>query len=144
MKKQICAKYDTSHIKIESELLHGIAYILEKQKKFSKKWVDYDKLNLKEKEKWTWEFLTCLTNEIEEIRDWTRWKHWKDYKDFKVNEHEIKYEIIDLIHFVFDLCLVWGMDAKEILTIYTSKNEQNHNRQNNPKFGYVKKGEKNG
>ena len=102
------------------------------QKNFGKKFCNFDNLSFEEKVKWTKEFIICCLNELNEILDWIPWKHWKKkYK--KPDEIEIKFEIIDLLHFVVSLALVWNMNAEEFYSLYITKMEENINRQ---KRGY--------
>lgn len=82
---------------------------------------------------WTKEFILCCQDELSEILNWLPWKHWKKYKSFKVDEKELKFELVDLFHFFISLCLLWGMDSKELFAMYKAKMEENVNRQ---KKGY--------
>ena len=81
------------------------------------------------------DMIGCLHNELEELRDALPWKGWKDYSGYSLKKEmpEIKYEIIDLLHFVLNLAIISGMKPVEVLQIYISKNEQNKDRQ---KKGY--------
>jgi dimeric dUTPase (all-alpha-NTP-PPase superfamily) len=115
------------------------------QKQFGKRFCNFDtfnKNNLKEYEKdiinqekvkWTKEFIICCQDELSEILNWLPWKHWKKYKKEKINNKEVKYEIIDLMHFVISLALLFGMTADEFYSLYVTKMEENNNRQ---KRGY--------
>jgi hypothetical protein len=103
------------------------------QKKFGERFVAFDKLSVQGKEQWTKEFLLCLMDEGSEVLNWTRWKHWKKYDVEKVNEVELKYELVDMLHFLLSLMLVWGMTAEECFSMYVVKNRENHSRQ---KGGY--------
>lgn len=90
------------------------------------------KIVLEEKERWTKEFIVCCFDELSEILNWTNWKHWKS-KKYPIDETQIKYEIIDLLHFVISLALLYGMTADEMYKKYMIKNKENFNRQ---KRGY--------
>jgi dimeric dUTPase (all-alpha-NTP-PPase superfamily) len=94
---------------------------------------------MEEKVKWTKEYLMCIQCESVELLEELPFKHWKDYSNFKVNLPEVKYEVIDLLHFWLDICLVWGITGKEVMQYYISKNIQNFQRQEDPKLGYVRK-----
>lgn len=98
------------------------------QKKFGSKFVPFGHLSLKGRERWTKEFLLCLIDESCEVLNWTRWKHWKRY-DESVDELELKYELVDMLHFLLSLMLVWGMTAEECFSMYVAKNRENHSRQ---------------
>jgi hypothetical protein len=69
------------------------------------------------------------------------WKPWKksnaQIKTMKFTDLtpsdllELKYELIDIQHFINNLMLAVGMDAKEVYNLYFAKNAENRNRQNN-------------
>lgn len=120
-------QYRKKHLR-NVDIGHKLEDMLELQKTFGKKFVDFGNLTIQEKERWTKEFIVCCMDEMSEILNWTSWKHWKQ-ASYPVNEIELKYEIIDLWHFVMSLMLVWEMDAKEIYSMYLAKNRENHNRQ---------------
>ena len=54
---------------------------------------------------------------------------WK--KEQKSNNEKFKEEIVDILHFVVNLCLVSGMDSSELHQRYLNKNKENHLRQDN-------------
>jgi len=102
--------------------------IMAKQKQFGSKFCKFGKLTLQEKEKWTKEFILCCMDELSEVLNQVSWKHWK--KPIAVDSVEVKYELVDLLHFLISLMLVWEMDADEVYTMYLAKNKENHERQN--------------
>ena len=102
------------------------------QKRFGGRFVDFDKLTVKGREIWTKEFAVCCMDELSEVLNWTNFKHWKK-PVYPVNELELKYELVDLWHFVISLMLVWKMSPEELFSMYIAKNRENHNRQ---KRGY--------
>tara|TARA_R100000808_G_C2145575_1_gene153415 strand:+ start:1509 stop:1928 length:420 start_codon:yes stop_codon:yes gene_type:complete len=108
--------------------------ICETQKVFAERFFgELDQLHPHAKEKITKEMMIAILDECSEILNWTNWKYWKTPAANLPDVHEIRYEIIDLLHFVLELALVWGLDAKSIKTIYMSKMEENIRRQ---KTGY--------
>jgi len=77
--------------------------------------------------------LACM-EEVVEIMRCTAYKNpeyskfgWK--KTQENNYKEMKEELVDLMHFVVNLSLIIGMDAKEFYEIYCKKNKLNHIRQ---------------
>ena len=85
--------------------------------------------DIRVKEFFTKEYLIAMEDEIAELRSWINWKTWK--KDRKeVNVEEVKYEIIDLLHFWVNLCLIWGLTPEEVYQYYVNKKKQNIKRQN--------------
>jgi len=71
------------------------------------------------------------------------WKPWKgdhkeapskNFNDMSENDlKELKMELIDIQHFLFNMMLAVGMTPEELFNYYFSKNEENRNRQ---KRGY--------
>lgn len=69
------------------------------------------------------------------------WKPWKKdhikshelrFNDLSENDKiELKMEIIDIQHFVFNLALAAGMTPEEFFNMYFAKNKENRNRQKN-------------
>lgn len=80
------------------------------------------------KEYFTKEYVTAIEDECAELRSWINWKTWK--KDRKVvNIEEVKYEIIDILHFWVNLCLIWGITPEDVYRYYMNKKKQNVVRQ---------------
>jgi hypothetical protein len=88
----------------------------------------------------TRDFIDAMHNELEELREHTPWKPWKAYpKD--MNEalgrnmspecDELKYELIDLLHFLVVLFEVWGMKPRDVYRMYAEKMAVNIRRQKN-------------
>ncbi len=102
------------------------------QKQFGKKFIKFGKFSVKEKEKWTKELLVALMGEGFEALNWTNHKHWKK-PIYPINEMELKYELIDMLHFLLTLMILWDMTAEECFSMYVAKNRENHKRQ---KGGY--------
>ena len=48
-----------------------------------------------------------------------------------MNNEKRKEEIVDLVHFVVNLCLITGMSSNELYQRYVNKNKENHQRQDN-------------
>ena len=97
------------------------------QKKFGGMFIDFDKLKLEEKERWTKEMVLAMMDELSEVLGQINWKHWKNEQP--VDEMEVKYELIDLWHFLMNLMLVWGMKPEDVFSMYIAKNRENYKRQ---------------
>jgi len=74
--------------------------------------------------------------EYGELMDKLPYKEWKNYPKEVLEGNfpekdwlEIKYELIDMAHFFFNMCIYMGIDAKEFFNLYISKNKENLNRQ---------------
>lgn len=89
-----------------------------------------EKLTLSEREKATKELLLADYDENSEILGWINWKPWKK-KKIQVDQHEIRFEIIDKLHFLLEMAAIWGMTAQDIAEYYAAKNQENNKRQDN-------------
>ena len=140
LEKQHC-KEDYNEYHVPEKNLIGLDRLFELQKGLMEKIAEKNNSNLmdvangnctdKEQQWWVEHMISCMHNELEEIREWFPWKSWKQYKDFKTNKVEVKYEIIDMLHFLLELMLIMGMDSKEVFQIMYSKMKINHERQDN-------------
>jgi len=139
MERQICDKVDLSKIKVDDDI--KLSMLLDEQRRLMK--VIGVRLGLKEliehnwdndtKTKWLLKMLDCLHSEIEEFRDGLKWKHWKEYKDYSFEKElpELKYEAVDMLHFLLEIFIFLEMTPTEIGKYYLSKNQQNQERQAN-------------
>jgi len=82
-----------------------------------------------EKLRVTKEIIHAIHDECSEIMGWLPWKHWKNYTEHKLETEEIKFEIIDLLHFIFNLAFIWNMPFDEIEDYYLVKLKENIRRQ---------------
>lgn len=85
-----------------------------------------------QRERWTKEFVVCILDECSEVLGQINWKHWKKERQ-QVDQHEVRFEVIDLLHFVLSLAIVWGMTADDVAAYYLAKSDENVKRQ---KRGY--------
>jgi dimeric dUTPase (all-alpha-NTP-PPase superfamily) len=135
-------KKSMDHVEVERQrmlkewgvrnFMNKLEEMMRLQKEFASKFIKFDTLTEQEKIKWTKELLLCDTDESSEVLNHLPWKHWSEKKE-KVNEVEVQYELIDKLHFLLTLMLVWGMTPLDVFSMYVAKNHENHNRQ---KGGY--------
>lgn len=88
----------------------------------------------------------CLEDELGEFMDAlggpagnAAWKTWKasheEMKKMKINELdddciiELKYEAIDILHFILNFFNAIQMDSGDVMGMYLAKNQENHDRQ---------------
>ena len=83
--------------------------------------------------KWMYHMIDAMHNELEEVRNELPWKSWRDYSKYKFEEKLplIKEEVIDLLHFFLDMCLILGISADELRNAYKKKQQKNIDRQLN-------------
>jgi dimeric dUTPase (all-alpha-NTP-PPase superfamily) len=78
-------------------------------------------------EEMTKETVIQLFSEINEILNEINWKkHTLDKTT--VNVGHVKEEIIDVQHFIINLCLIWNIDPEELYELFIIKNNKNHER----------------
>ena len=73
-----------------------------------------------------WNIL-AMTDELHEALAETGWKPWATSRH--VNEEAFKGELVDVLHFFVNLCLVAGMDGDELFERYLEKRQRNAKRQ---------------
>lgn len=79
--------------------------------------------------------LTCATAlgcETTELLDALPWKPWKKSYS-KIDLNNVQIEIVDMLHFVIELAIIWGMKPHELHDLYMKKMQENFDRQ---KLGY--------
>jgi dimeric dUTPase (all-alpha-NTP-PPase superfamily) len=76
----------------------------------------------------TFEIVHALNAEVVEFMQELNWKSWK--KTTKaINKDFIQLELVDALHFLLELMIIWGMDASKIYTLYKEKMDENIKRQ---------------
>ena len=85
---------------------------------------------------WLNNYLTAMSNEIEELRDCTYWKHWckEAQKGERYKVHDLqnaRVEITDMLFFWISLAQCLGLDAHDVMELYQQKLKVNHQRQEN-------------
>lgn len=76
----------------------------------------------------TKDMLFAICCELGEIGDEINWKPWKS-KRKNVDLDLLYSELIDVLHFILEICIMWGMNADTIFEYYKAKMEENHARQ---------------
>lgn len=85
-------------------------------------------MNSKQREEWTARLIFALQNETAELADLINWKWWKKQKK-DIDLLEVKFEAVDMLHFLLSIMLIWGMDSNEIYRMYVAKARENLDRQ---------------
>ncbi|MCQ9207657.1 MAG: dUTP diphosphatase [Omnitrophica bacterium] len=102
--------------------------MVDSQKQFATKFIAFGKLTLKGKERWTKELVVCMLDELSEVLGQINWKHHKKTRQ-RVDETEVRYELIDLLCFLLNLMLVWQMTPEDIFSMHKAKVLENYRRQ---------------
>lgn len=118
----------------------GLKYMMDNQKELNERIYPIVLANLRrddhvntkvavilERDALTKEYLLAIIRECAEALDMLNSKPWKKtQKEIDVNE--LKFEFIDIQHFVCSLYDVWTMSRDEVMQYYMAKNKENHNR----------------
>ena len=78
-------------------------------------------------EEWMQKYTLAMLSEMAELLDEVNFKWWKNKKP--ANPDALKEELVDILHFFLSMCLMAGMDAEEMYSIYLRKNQENIDRQ---------------
>lgn len=91
---------------------HATEKILELQKSFCERFTPIEacKTNPELRLDWAVEYATCITDEMTEVRGWLPWKHWKNYDGYQLQIKELRFELIDILHFIINLGYVINVD----------------------------------
>jgi len=106
--------------------------IFEKQRGIMDRFYDINNMTLEDKMRETHRFLTAIQCEVVEILHEKGgiekiWKNWKK----SGSDPDIPYihrECIDILHFLVEILIIWGADAKKTFEVYMDKNKENHAR----------------
>lgn len=131
---QRCADYLKTDWHRGSNLLQDIFNV---QFEFFRKFYIINELNNSEKSKITRHMIEAISQELSELRNLLPWKHWKKYKNFQYEIHEIRFEIIDIMCFLINISILWGMRDEEFYNYFMSKVKLNFERQINKNLGYL-------
>ncbi len=117
----------------DSKYEDRLSILIQKQKKLMEiLGIDAKNLCEKSKTKESRILALALMVELGEFIQELNWKPWKKTKK-TLKQAKIKEELIDCLHFLFELMILWDLNASEIFSVYLSKMEVNLNRQ---KKGY--------
>ncbi len=110
--------------------------IFEMQNKFDSDLVQRRDLSGISQAEWIQKETLAMLSELAELIDEVNFKWWKNPKP--VNEHAVKEELVDILHFFVSMCLKMNMSSVELYDMYILKNRENFDRQNglSAKTGY--------
>lgn len=90
-----------------------------------------ERLDGPERDAFSKEYVLAMHAELSELLEWTNWKSWKkekiEYDEARLRE--IRLELVDLLHFWANLCVLWGLTPELAIEMYREKNAENHARQ---------------
>jgi hypothetical protein len=116
---QKCAVDDLTLVKLP-KTNDFLDYLLKKQTEFGKKWIPFGKFKNNDRLRipWILDNLQTLSNEVAELFTWLPWAYWQDHPDYSFQKNEFKYELIDVLHFVFTGMAIVGLTPDRIIKCY--------------------------
>ena len=97
------------------------------QKEFENKLIKLNKLTVKEREKWTKEFVLACHTELSELLSEVNWKTHKT-KGKRIVLSSIEEEIADVFIYAINFCLLWQIDSDRIQNVIFNKIQKNKKR----------------
>lgn len=109
--KQMGNMLETKHTILDQNPYDASTYvenIFRLQRAFAGRFIPFDQCrkDIKERQKWNLELAACVMDELSEVLNWLPWKHWKKYDKFEWKPEELKFELIDILHFLVNISLV--------------------------------------
>lgn len=105
--------------------------MLNKQKEFNAKYINFDKLNNETLQK---HLLSTIQNIIEELIELQRElpirKYWSSTCNNIPDWDNVKIELIDAFHFMLNLFIILKIDADELYNLFLKKHSVNLKRRN--------------
>lgn len=101
--------------------------IFEMQNKFDTELSERRQLGDISQAEWIQKETLAMMSELAELIDEVNFKWWKNPKP--VDQHAVKEELVDILHFFVSMCLKMNMSAQELYDMYILKNKENFDRQ---------------
>lgn len=94
---------------------------------------DFEKMDIQAKEQYTKDMVLYLLEETHELLRETNFKTYKKVRKPIIRE-KIEMELIDMLCFYVNLCLVWDVSVEDLLRVYSQKNKINIERITNVEY----------
>jgi len=79
---------------------------------------------------WVNRYADAMIMECAELKEGAGWKWWKKHPDWtEENEHNLRIELVDILHFLVAGMQVLGMNDDDMWDLYLKKKELNMKRQ---------------
>lgn len=109
-------------------------FLLAKQRQIEQLWNrDIDPTDSEAVSGYIRDVVLCATDELHEVLAEVHWKPWKDKRGIK-DIDKYREEMADVLHFILDLYLAAGLNGRDIVLDYLTKNYENVER--NKDAGY--------
>ena len=112
--------------------------IFSEQKDFQRFFYSPEDLTFKQKVDLSKEYILSASSELSEILATLPWKTHRRYDDYYFVKENLREEIIDLIKFVLNLCVIWDITPEQFVKDFFTKSNKVRLRYSNEKK-YIKK-----
>ena len=102
--------------------------IFEEQKEFQLFFYDPDRMSIEEKVAMSKEYFLSATRELGEALNVLPWKSHRKYDNKEINLPEFREELIDVIKFVLNLYVIWGVSADDFVSDFFAKSAKVRSR----------------
>lgn len=103
------------------EALLALAYMLERQKDFTSRFIDFNSLTEADIKAYTRDYSLNLMEEAVELSKEVTTKQHNTVAP--TDEYAVKMEIIDCFKYVLNLAILWGMDAASLVEAFSHKSQ---------------------
>ena len=104
------------------EKLEILQEIWQRQREFNKNFIDFDKLDDAERQKWTKEMILHLSDETHELLREIKWKMHRQ-QNFQVNRNNLLEEWIDVYKYWLTIGQIWNITPEEFINTFEQKSE---------------------
>jgi NTP pyrophosphatase (non-canonical NTP hydrolase) len=113
---------------------HGLDFLLEMQGEIEDLWGRrVDPTDPEAVSQYIRDTILCTTDELHEVLGEVHWKPWKDKRGIKDIEN-YREEMADVLHFILNLYLAAGLNGRDIVLDYMSKNYANRERRQSEEY----------
>lgn len=93
----------------------------------------FEEMDIQAKEQYTKDMVLYLLEETHELLRETNFKTYKKVRK-PIDREKIKMELVDILCFYVNLCLVWDVDVSDLMRVYLKKNQINIERVTNVEY----------
>ncbi len=105
-----------------------IMFALQKDFQKKNKWIDFKNKSVRYKEERTQMMLFAVIEEAVELKRELNLKEWKKTRH-SVSTDKVKEELIDMLHFIINIALIWGLEPEDLFDEFIDKQMINRVRQ---------------
>ena len=118
----------TNNQKIVKANFLRLMFALQRDFQEKNKWIDFKNKSIRYKEERTQQMLFAIIEESIELKRELNLKEWKK-KRHAVSPDQVKEELIDILHFVINIALIWKLEPEDLFSEFIDKQMTNRVRQ---------------